>query len=230
MINHTDYVALGLACAEICTALERGMNGKRLDDLSQSVCKAIARLTTWVTTPMGLRGLLADQAPDCRTVAEIQDKVIKQSGRNAASRLFHAKNDKETIAAWKLDLNRILHVFNVRSVVFTWTLLILPLQTELAMNTHTLAADTNTLAMNTNTLVLDIHRNVVASLGGADSQHHPVSVMFNPSTRLCLPFTSPKPGQPFQLLIHNICSHFCTVPLVENCLPLHPGPASGVTG
>jgi len=48
-----------------------------------------------------------------RTVAEIQTKVIKQSGRNAASRLFHARNDKEIIAAWKSELNRILVVFNV---------------------------------------------------------------------------------------------------------------------
>jgi len=51
-----------------------------------------------------------------RTVAEIQNNVIKQSGRNAASRLFHARNDKETIAAWKSELNRILVIFNVCSV------------------------------------------------------------------------------------------------------------------
>ena len=51
----------------------------------------------------------------CRTVAEIQNKVIKQSGRNAASRLFHARNDKEIIAAWKSELSRILIVFNVWS-------------------------------------------------------------------------------------------------------------------
>jgi hypothetical protein len=54
-------------------------------------------------------------ALDCRTVAEIRNKVMKQSGRNAASRLFHARNDKEIIAAWKSELNRILIVFNVCS-------------------------------------------------------------------------------------------------------------------
>ena len=58
-------------------------------------------------------------ALDYRTVAEIQSKVIKQSGRNAASRLFHARNDKETIAAWKSELNRILIVFNVCSVHYS---------------------------------------------------------------------------------------------------------------
>ena len=48
MANELDYVELGLSCADICRALERGMNGKRLDDLNQSVCDAIAQLTTWV--------------------------------------------------------------------------------------------------------------------------------------------------------------------------------------
>ena len=48
MANEQDYVELGLNCADICTALDRGMNGKRPDDLSQSVCKAISQLAVWV--------------------------------------------------------------------------------------------------------------------------------------------------------------------------------------
>ena len=46
MINELDYVDLGLFCADICRALDRGMNGKKLDDLSQPVCDAISQLTT----------------------------------------------------------------------------------------------------------------------------------------------------------------------------------------
>ena len=46
MINQMDYVELGLACAEVCTALDRGLNGKRLNDLNNSVCEAINQLTT----------------------------------------------------------------------------------------------------------------------------------------------------------------------------------------
>ena len=46
MINETDYVELGLACADICTALGRGMNGKKLGELGQSVSDAIGQLTT----------------------------------------------------------------------------------------------------------------------------------------------------------------------------------------
>jgi hypothetical protein len=52
MINKTDYVDLGLACADVCRALDRGMNGKKLDDLSQSVCEAINQLTMWVKPAM----------------------------------------------------------------------------------------------------------------------------------------------------------------------------------
>ena len=48
MINEQDYVELGLSCADICKALDRGMNGKKLGDLSQSVRDAINQLTTCV--------------------------------------------------------------------------------------------------------------------------------------------------------------------------------------
>ena len=54
MSNRTDYVELGLACAEVCEALNRGMDGKQLDDLSQSVRSAINQLTTWVKPMNGL--------------------------------------------------------------------------------------------------------------------------------------------------------------------------------
>jgi len=46
MINRVDYVELGLTCADVCTALDRGLNGKRLSDLNNSVCEAINQLTT----------------------------------------------------------------------------------------------------------------------------------------------------------------------------------------
>ena len=45
MVNETDYVELGIACADVCKALDRGMNGRKLDDLSQSVREAIEQLT-----------------------------------------------------------------------------------------------------------------------------------------------------------------------------------------
>ena len=43
-------------------------------------------------------------------------KFFRWGKRNAVSRSFHAKKDKETIAAWKLDLYNVLRIFKVRSV------------------------------------------------------------------------------------------------------------------
>ena len=51
-----------------------------------------------------------------RTTDEIQRNVIKRGTRNAISRRYHAKDDKEAIITWRLELNKILHVFDVRSV------------------------------------------------------------------------------------------------------------------
>lgn len=44
MVNDLGYVELGLNCADICRALDRGMNEKKLNDLSQSVSEAINQL------------------------------------------------------------------------------------------------------------------------------------------------------------------------------------------
>ena len=46
IINEKDYVELGLSCAKVCKTLDRGLAGKRLDELSQSVLEAIQQLTT----------------------------------------------------------------------------------------------------------------------------------------------------------------------------------------
>ena len=48
MANKSDYVELGLACADVCKALHRGMNGKKPSDLSPCVGEAIEQLMKWV--------------------------------------------------------------------------------------------------------------------------------------------------------------------------------------
>ena len=113
--------------------------------------------------------------PNRRTVAEIQANINEKRERNLLSRLVNAKNDKEVMAGWRSDLNRILQVFNVRSVGSGRQSLTASLyfQTELAMNTHV--------------MVLDIHRNVVASQEGPDGQHRSVSPTSDPSTTECSP-------------------------------------------
>ena len=44
MANEADYVELGLACADVCATLKRGLDGKSEDGLNDSVRKAIERL------------------------------------------------------------------------------------------------------------------------------------------------------------------------------------------
>ena len=102
---------------------------------------------------------------DRRAVAEIREKITEKRGRNLVSRLVHAKDDKETIGGWKLDLNRILHVFNACSVTFTWLSLTVPFQTELAINT--------------NVAVSDVQHDVSKII---DGQSRSVSAIFYPPT------------------------------------------------
>jgi len=45
MISKVDYVELGLICADVCEALNRGMDTRRADQLNKSVFKAIEKLT-----------------------------------------------------------------------------------------------------------------------------------------------------------------------------------------
>ena len=40
-----DYIDLGLYCADVCKALDRGLDGRRLDDMNLSVRGAILQLT-----------------------------------------------------------------------------------------------------------------------------------------------------------------------------------------
>lgn len=51
-------------------------------------------------------------------VADIRGKITERITKNVISRAFHAKHDSQTIASWRLDLNRILLVFNVRTAVY----------------------------------------------------------------------------------------------------------------
>ena len=44
MANEADYVELGLACADVCTALKRGLDEKGENGLNDSVREAIKQL------------------------------------------------------------------------------------------------------------------------------------------------------------------------------------------
>ena len=87
------------------------------------------------------------------------------------------------MATWRSDLDRILHVFNVRSIVSIWLLLTLWSQTELVRNTQnavsdvrhgvanirTMAPDVRNDAANTPAIVSDVHHNTLKSGEGANS-------------------------------------------------------------
>jgi len=46
MANERDYIEIGMNCADVCIVLDRGLNGRRLDELSQSVVEAIKQFNT----------------------------------------------------------------------------------------------------------------------------------------------------------------------------------------
>lgn len=46
MAKRKDYVELGLFCAHLCQALDRGLDGRRVDELNQPLLGAIEHLTT----------------------------------------------------------------------------------------------------------------------------------------------------------------------------------------
>jgi len=46
-MKEEDVVQLGLACTDVCAALDRAsLNGRRLDNLNQSALAVISQLTT----------------------------------------------------------------------------------------------------------------------------------------------------------------------------------------
>ena len=115
-------------------------------------------------------------------MAEIQVNIINRGKRNPISRHLHAKNDKERIAAWKLDLVRILQVFNVCPIFSVRLLLTRNSQTELVINTHVAVSGTHAIVSelgqnitSTRIMVSDIHRTMVGGQEGSGGMNLLVS-------------------------------------------------------
>ena len=92
-----------------------------------------------------------------RTADEIQRQINKQGKRNVISRRYHVKDDEEAITAWRLDLDGILHVFNVCFVTFARRLLTSRFQTELGINAHATVSDIHQDTANKHVTVPDVH-------------------------------------------------------------------------
>ena len=157
-----------------------------------------------------------------RTLDEIQENIVKRSRGNAIFRRYRAKDDKEAIAAWRLDLSLILHVFDVRSIISMWPLLTVRFQDELgidtratgsaarqdAANIHTIVSEVRSDAVNTHITAPNIHRTTLKSREDADSQNQAVSTARTPSPSKYLPLLRLMPGQRSRLQLRpmfNIC-------------------------
>jgi len=115
MADKTEWVELGLRYADVCRALERGINRRKRDDISQDGYEVISQLVRWVKPMMHGFDSSLTYPPYRSTVAEIQRKAIKCRERNAITRRLRTKSDREAIAAWTLETVRFLHIFNVGS-------------------------------------------------------------------------------------------------------------------
>ena len=113
--------------------------------------------------------------PSSRTVNGIQENIVKRGRRNVISRHYHAKDDKEAIATWRLDLNRVRRVFNVRSTISVWPLLTFHFQTELRIDTRATGSDAHQDATNEHTVISNIHHNVANVETTVSGVRHDVS-------------------------------------------------------
>ena len=84
-------------------------------------------------------------------------------------------NDKEAIVAWRLDLNRILRVFNVRFIASVSLLLTCRRQTELVADTHRTASTSRRDVRNVRAAVSDVHHGVPIPDGADPNVRHETS-------------------------------------------------------
>lgn len=134
MIDEVDCVELGLSCADVCRVLYQGMKEAGVDQPNSPALGAIEQLTRRVA-------LTAHTPPDLlrvinrRTVAEIQKHIIKRGKRSVLTRPLRAKDYEEAITAWRLELDKIRRIFEVRSFTSARPLPTLHFQIELATPT-----------------------------------------------------------------------------------------------
>ena len=119
-------------------------------------------------------------------MAQIQRSVAEPDKRNIFSRILNPNRDKEAIVAWRSELDRIVHVFEVCLTVSSLpTLLTVHIQIELALHTnvavsnvredvgHGVVAIREDIA-NTHELVSDMHRTLLKGQEGVDGMNQMV--------------------------------------------------------
>ena len=91
-------------------------------------------------------------------MTEIQEKIVKWGKRNALSQFLHTKNDEKTIATWRLELTRVLQVFNVCPVHSIRSLLTFHFQDKLVINPPATVSDIRHDVADIHAIVSDVHR------------------------------------------------------------------------
>ncbi|KAF9793062.1 hypothetical protein BJ322DRAFT_1207527 [Thelephora terrestris] len=148
MANEQRYEELGLNCADICQALDRGTDERKLGEKQPDEKKTDGKKSDEKRTDKKKEEKRTDEKKKeekkaevkkaevkkadekkldsnpsqpvreatnqpAKTVAEPRRKVTKQSARTPAPKPSRiSKSEKDEIAAWRAELNRILHVFN----------------------------------------------------------------------------------------------------------------------
>ena len=184
-----------------------------------------------------------------RTLADIRSRVVRRSKQNPISYASHVQNDSQAITGWKTDLDKILLVFDVCSVVSVRPALTVCSQTELGSNIYVTVsavrdgvaetyaivsevqrdvAGTHTVVADTHAMVSDIRRKVLGSWEEADDQHRSVSDTWTiPTTEFTLTVTQNQTRSVNSTTSGSSTSYLHLAHQV-NYLPRHQGPVSDV--
>ena len=155
-------------------------------------------------------------------MGQIQKSAVDPDKRSLLSRIFNVKSDKDRVAAWRPDLDRILHIFEVRSTVcFLPTRLTVRLQTELALHTnvtvsgiHEDVVDIREDVASARELISDVHRAVVKDQGaGGISNQMASNHGVLPTVEIFLHFLGSNQVRSF-----NYSRRPATLPLIPGCL------------
>ena len=112
-----------------------------------------------------------DKILNRRTVNEIQKSIDRQGKRITIARLLRG-NDKEAIAAWRSDLDRILRVFNVRFIASVLLLLTFHRQTELVADTRRTAPTSQRGVPGVRAATSDVHHGTPIPDGADPNVRH----------------------------------------------------------
>jgi len=99
MINDKDFVQLSESCSNVCEVLDAAIQGKKAEDLNQSVRAALEDSERYFDYPW-----------PCRLTIPSEHRVLREIERALRRRAStpHSKHKKEKVGGHMLEINRIL--------------------------------------------------------------------------------------------------------------------------